>query len=110
MFDKTLRFEGGPDWHHFNIYTDSWLVAVLLVAALFLAILLASAIGYYVTRALMLMIVGRFARQEQYKWLRAAERHKVFHRLAPLVPAVIGQAAAGTRDTALAICCLVQSR
>nr|WP_267939959.1 hypothetical protein [Paraburkholderia sp. HD33-4] len=64
MFDKTLRFEGGPDWHHFNIYTDSWPVAGLLVAALFLAILLASAICDYVTRALMLMIFGRFARQE----------------------------------------------
>ncbi|WP_233830473.1 mechanosensitive ion channel family protein [Paraburkholderia sp. ZP32-5] len=94
MFDKTLRFEGGPNWHHFNIYTDSWLVAVLLVAALFVAIVLASAICYYVTRALMLMIVGRFARREQYKWLRAAERHKVFHRLAPLVPAAIVYAAA----------------
>jgi len=94
MFDKTLRFEGGPDWHHLNIYTDSWLVAVLLVAALFLAIVLASTICYYVTRALMLMIVGRFARGEQYKWLRAAERHKVFHRLAPLVPAAIVYAAA----------------
>jgi miniconductance mechanosensitive channel len=93
MFGTTLRIEGGPDWHHFNVYTDSWLVAVLLVAALFLAILLASTICYYVTRALMLMIVARFARQEQYKWLRAAERHKVFHRLAPLVPAAIVYAA-----------------
>jgi miniconductance mechanosensitive channel len=37
----------------------------------------------------MLLIVGRLARQPQHKWLRAAERHKVFHRLAPLVPAAI---------------------
>jgi miniconductance mechanosensitive channel len=94
MFDKTLRFEGGPDWHHVNIYTDSVFVAVLIVAALILAILLASTICYYVTRALMLLVVGRLARQEQHKWLRAAERHKVFHRLAPLVPAAIVYAAA----------------
>lgn len=93
MFDKALRIEGGPDWHHFHVYTDSALVAVLLVAALLLAILLASAICYYVTRAIMLMIVGRLARQERHKWLRAAERHKVFHRLAPLVPAAIIYAA-----------------
>lgn len=94
MFDKSLRIEGGPDWHHFHIYTDSEFVAALLVAALLLAILLASTICYYVTRAIMLTIVGRFARQERFKWLRAAERHKVFHRLAPLVPAAIVYAAA----------------
>ncbi|TDG04977.1 mechanosensitive ion channel [Paraburkholderia guartelaensis] len=94
MFDRQLRFEGGPDWHHFHIYTDSMTVAVLLVAALLLAILLASAICYYVTRTVMLIIVGRLARQPQRKWLRAAESHKVFHRLAPLVPAMILYAAA----------------
>jgi miniconductance mechanosensitive channel len=22
MFDNALRFEGGPDWHHFHIYTE----------------------------------------------------------------------------------------
>lgn len=94
MFDKALRIEGGPDWHHFHVYTDSAFVAVLLVAALLLAILLASTICYYVTRSIMLMIVARLARQPHRKWLRAAERHKVFHRLAPLVPALIVYAAA----------------
>ncbi|WP_322046338.1 mechanosensitive ion channel family protein [Paraburkholderia sp. J67] len=94
MFDKALRIEGGPDWHHFQVYTDSTLVAILLVVALLLAILLASAICYYVARAIMLTIVGRLARQPQRKWLRAAESHKVFHRLAPLVPAMILYAAA----------------
>jgi miniconductance mechanosensitive channel len=94
MFDKALRIEGGPDWHHFNVYTDSTVVAVLLVAALLLAILLASALCYYLARSIMLMIVGRLARQPQRKWLRAAQRHKVFHRLAPLVPALIVYAAA----------------
>jgi len=93
MFDKMLRIEGGPDWHHFHVYTDSEFVAVLLVIALLLAILLASAVCYYLTRSIMLMIVGRLARQERHKWLRAAERHKVFHRLAPLVPAAIVYAA-----------------
>jgi miniconductance mechanosensitive channel len=93
MSDKTLQFESGPNWHHFHIYTDSGLVAALLVAALLLAILLASTICYFVTRWIMLKIVGRFARQEGHKWLRAAERHKVFHRLAPLVPAAIVYAA-----------------
>ena len=94
MFDKALRIEGGPDWHHFHVYTDSTPVAMLLIAALLLAILLASAICYYVTRSIMLMIVGRLARQPQHKWLRAAESHKVFHRLAPLVPALILYASA----------------
>jgi miniconductance mechanosensitive channel len=93
MFDKMLRIEGGPDWHHFHVYTDSEFVAVLLVIALLLAILLASAVCYYLTRSIMLLIVGRLARQERHKWLRAAERHKVFHRLAPLVPAAIVYAA-----------------
>ncbi|MFM0223968.1 mechanosensitive ion channel family protein [Paraburkholderia dipogonis] len=93
MFDKALRIEGGPDWHHFHVYTDSDFVAVLLVVALLLAILLASAVCYYLTRSIMLLIVGRLARQERHKWLRAAERHKVFHRLAPLVPAAIVYAA-----------------
>jgi miniconductance mechanosensitive channel len=41
----------------------------------------------------MLAIVGHLARREEFKWLRAAERHKVFHRLAPLVPAAIVYAA-----------------
>lgn len=94
MVDKALRIEGGPDWHHFQVYTDSWAVAILLIAILLLAILLASAICYYATRLIMLQVVGRLARQERHKWLRAAERHKVFHRLAPLVPAAIVYAAA----------------
>ncbi|WP_168791548.1 mechanosensitive ion channel family protein [Paraburkholderia aromaticivorans] len=93
MFDNALRIESGPDWHHFHVYTDSEFVAVLLVVALLVAILLASAICYYVTRSIMLLIVSRLARQERHKWLRAAERHKVFHRLAPLVPAAIVYAA-----------------
>ncbi|MGV2287855.1 mechanosensitive ion channel domain-containing protein [Trinickia sp. YCB016] len=94
MFDKALRIESGPDWHHFHVYTDSAFVAVLLVAILLFAILLASAICYYVTRSIMLVIVGRLARQERHKWLRAAERHQVFHRLAPLAPAAIIYSAA----------------
>jgi miniconductance mechanosensitive channel len=94
MFDTALRFEGGPDWHHFRVYTDSPLIAFLLVAALLLTILLASAICYYVTRWIVLIIVGRLARQPQRKWLRAAESHKVFDRLAPLVPALILYASA----------------
>lgn len=89
MFDKYLRIESGPDWHHFYVYTDSWFVAMLLVAALLLAIFLASAICYYVTRSVMLLIVSRLARKQGRKWLSAAERHRVFHRLAPLVPAAI---------------------
>ena len=93
MFDKALRIESGPNWHHFPVYTDSEAVAIALVAALLIAILLASAICYYLTRWIMLAIVGRLARKEQLKWLRAAERHKVFHRLAPLVPAAIIYAA-----------------
>ncbi|SAK90556.1 MscS mechanosensitive ion channel [Caballeronia calidae] len=88
MFGNSLHFEVGPDWQ-VHVSTDSWAVATLLVAALLLAILLASVICYYVTRSIMLMIVSRLARKEGRKWLIAAERHRVFHRLAPLVPAAI---------------------
>ncbi|WP_244831548.1 mechanosensitive ion channel family protein [Caballeronia sp. TF1N1] len=95
MFENMLRVERGPDWQ-FHVYTDSWLVAVMLVAALLLAILLASAICYYLTRWIMLMIVSRLTRNEGRKWLIAAERHRVFHRLAPLVPAAIVYASAPT--------------
>ena len=94
MLDKTLRIEGGPDWHHVSLYTDSAWVAVLLVVALLLAILLASSICYFVTRGIVRLIVGRLARQEQHRWVRAAQRHRVFDRLAPLVPAAIVYAAA----------------
>jgi len=93
MFDNALRIESGPDWHHFHVYTDSEFVAILLVVALLVAILLASTICYYLTRSILLLIVSRLARQERHKWLQAAERHKVFHRLAPLVPAAIVYAA-----------------
>ncbi len=95
MLDKALRIEGRTGLASLpRPHRQSTFVAVLLVAALLLAILLASAICYYVTRSIMLMIVGRLARQERHKWLRAAKRHKVFHRLAPLVPAAIIYAAA----------------
>lgn len=93
MFGNTLRIEVGPDWQ-VHVATESWLVATLLVAALLLAILLASVICYYVTRSIMLLIVSRLARKEGRKWLIAAERHRVFHRLAPLVPAAIVYASA----------------
>jgi miniconductance mechanosensitive channel len=88
MFGNILRIERGPDWE-IHVSTDSWAAATLLVIALLLAILLASTICYYVTRWVMLMIVSRLARKEGRKWLIAAERHRVFHRLAPLVPAGI---------------------
>jgi miniconductance mechanosensitive channel len=94
MFDRILRFEGGSDWHEFHIYTDSLFVAIVLVVLLLLAIMLASTICYYVTRKIMLLVVARLARQDKHKWLRAAERHKVFDRLAPLVPAAIIYASA----------------
>jgi miniconductance mechanosensitive channel len=94
MFDRILRFEGGSDWHEFHIYTDSLFVAIVLVVLLLLAIMLASTICYYVTRKIMLLVVARLARQDKHKWLRAAERHKVFDRLAPLVPAAIVYASA----------------
>lgn len=83
-----LRIERGPDWQ-VHVSTDSWMVATLLVVALLLGILLASTVCYYLTRWIMLMIVSRLARKEGRKWLVAAERHRVFHRLAPLVPAGI---------------------
>ncbi|MDR5794865.1 hypothetical protein QCE49_15925 [Caballeronia sp. LZ008] len=83
MFGNSLRFEVGPDWQ-VNVATDSWLIATLLVIAMLLAIFLASVICYYLTRWIMLVIVNRLARKEGRKWLIAAERHRVFHRLAPL--------------------------
>jgi miniconductance mechanosensitive channel len=89
MFNDMFRVVIGPDGRHFYVHTESLPVAVLLVIALFLAIALASAICYYITRFILLKIVAYFARGERRKWLRAAERRKVFHRLAPLVPAGI---------------------
>lgn len=89
MFNDMFRVVNGPDGRHFYVHTDSLPVAVLLVIALFLAIALASALCYYITRFILLKIVGYLARGERRKWLRAAERRKVFHRLAPLVPAAI---------------------
>lgn len=93
MFGNTLRIEG-TDWQHIYVYTDSLPVAILLIAALLLGILLVSAACYYLTRVLLLLIVGRLARKEGRRWLIAAERHRVFHRLAPLVPAGIVYASA----------------
>ena len=93
MFGNTLRIEG-TDWQHIYVYTDSLPVAILLIAVLLLSILLVSAVCYYVTRVLLLMIVSRLARKEGRRWLIAAERHRVFHRLAPLVPAGIVYASA----------------
>jgi miniconductance mechanosensitive channel len=89
MFDDMFRIVNGPEGRHLYVHTDSYVVAVVLVAALLLAILLSSAICYYITRFVLLKIVGRLARGERRKWLRAAERRKVFDRLAPLVPAYI---------------------
>jgi miniconductance mechanosensitive channel len=90
MFYDTFHVVIGPDGHHhLYVHTDSLVVAVVLVAGLFLAILLSSAICYYITRFVLLKIVSRLARGEHRKWLRAAENRKVFDRLAPLVPAYI---------------------
>jgi miniconductance mechanosensitive channel len=90
MFDNVFHIVTGPDGHrHFYAYTDSVTVAILLVAALLLAIVLSSAICYYLTRLVLLMIVGRITRGEGHSWLRAAAHRKVFDRLAPLVPAYI---------------------
>lgn len=89
MFNDMFRVVNGPNGHQLYVHTDSMPVAILLVMALFLTIALSSAICYYVTRFILLRIVGHLARGERRKWLRAAERRKVFHRLAPLVPAAI---------------------
>ncbi|SAL69781.1 MscS mechanosensitive ion channel [Caballeronia arvi] len=93
MFGNLLRIERGPDWT-FAFYTESYAIGTLIVAFMLLAIVLASVICYYLTRWIMLMIVSRLARKEGRKWLVAAERHHVFHRLAPLVPAAIIYASA----------------
>jgi miniconductance mechanosensitive channel len=89
MFNDMFRIVNGPDGRHLYVHTDSMPVAILLVIALLVTILLSSALCYYITRFILLKIVGHLARGERRKWLRAAERRKVFHRLAPLVPAVI---------------------
>ncbi len=90
MFRDMFRIEDGPNGeHHLFVQTDSLLVAILLVAALLLIIALACVLCYYLTRAILLWAVGRLARGEHRKWLRAAERRRVFDRLAPIVPALI---------------------
>jgi miniconductance mechanosensitive channel len=90
MFDDVFHVVTGTDGHHhLYVHTDSLVLAVFLVAALFLAILLSSGICYYITRFVLLKIVSRLARGERRTWLRAAAQRKVFDRLAPLVPAYI---------------------
>jgi miniconductance mechanosensitive channel len=90
MFDNVFHIVTDSNGHrHFYAYTDSVVVAILLVAALFLSIVLASAICYYVTRFLLRAVVRRITRGEGHSWLRAAAHRKVFDRLAPLVPAYI---------------------
>jgi len=89
MFNDMFRVVNGPDGRHFYVHTDSMPVAIILVIVLFLAILLSSTLCYYITRFILLKIVGYLARGERRKWLRAAEHRKVFDRLAPLVPAAI---------------------
>jgi miniconductance mechanosensitive channel len=88
MFDGIFHIVTDREGHrHFYVYTDSAIVATLLVIALLLFILLTSTLCYYLTRFILLRIVGRLARGERRKWLQAAVKHKVFDRLAPLVPA-----------------------
>jgi miniconductance mechanosensitive channel len=90
MFGGIFQIVTDRDGHrHFYAYTDSAAVATLLVIALLLFILLISTLCYYLTRFIMLWIVGRLARGERRKWLQAAVKHKVFDRLAPLVPAYL---------------------
>ncbi|GAB2898859.1 mechanosensitive ion channel [Paraburkholderia jirisanensis] len=90
MFDGIFQFVTAPDGsHHFYVHTESPVVAVILVAALFVLIFLASAICFFITRFVLVKIAGRLARNERRSWLREAVRHKVFDRLAPLVPAYI---------------------
>lgn len=90
MFNDVFHIVTDANGHrHFYAYTDSPVVAILLVAALLLAILFASAICYYITRFVLLVMVRRVTRGEGHSWLRAAAQCKVFDRLAPLVPAYI---------------------
>ncbi|RFU46511.1 mechanosensitive ion channel family protein [Paraburkholderia sp. DHOC27] len=90
MFDNVFRIVTDANGHrHIYAYTDSVVVATVLVAGLLLGIVLCSALCYYITRFVLLRIVGRFARGEGHSWLRAAVHCKVFDRLAPLVPAYI---------------------
>jgi miniconductance mechanosensitive channel len=90
MFDGMFQFFTAPDGsRHFYVHTESPVVAVILVAVLFVLIFLASALCYFITRFVLVRIASRLARGERRSWLREAVRHKVFDRLAPLVPAYI---------------------
>lgn len=90
MFDGMFQFTTAADGsHQFYVHTESLTVAVILVAALFLLIFVASAICFFITRIVLVKIAGWLARGERRSWLREAVRHKVFDRLAPLVPAYI---------------------
>lgn len=90
MFADMFRIVEGPDGaHRIFVHTDSLLVAIGLVAALLLCIVLASVVCYVVTRFVFRWAVRTLARGEHRKWIRAAERHKVFDRLALIVPALI---------------------
>jgi len=90
MFADMFRIVEGPDgWPQIYVQTDSLPVAVILVVGLLVTIALASILCYAITRVLLLWAVRRLARGEHRKWLRAAQRRKVFDRLAPIVPAWI---------------------
>lgn len=90
MFGDMFRIVEGPDgWPRVYAQTDSLPVAIAIVAGLLLTIALASVLCYAVTRVLLLWTVRRLARGEHRKWLRAAEKRRVFDRLAPIVPAFI---------------------
>ena len=63
MFGGIFQIVTDRDGHrHFYAHTDSAVVATLLVIALLLLILLTSTLCYYLTRLIMLWIVGRLAR------------------------------------------------
>lgn len=80
--------------HSISINVDSNLYGILAVAILIGIVLLTSFLCFYIARYFMLKIIEKISRRGDYKWLKSAYRHRVFHKLALLVPAAIIYASA----------------
>lgn len=80
--------------HSITINANNNLYGVLAVAIMIGIVILVSLLCFYIARYFMLRIVEKLSRRGDYKWLKSAYRHRVFHRLALLIPAAIIYASA----------------
>lgn len=80
--------------HTILVTTNSTLYGILGIVIMTGIIILTSLLCFYIARYFMLRIVEKISRRGDYKWLKSVYHHRVFHRLALLVPAAIIYASA----------------